>query len=51
MLLIQNFAKFPATPPGILAHLIKLPFVRKNPGMKKLLLQHPNMPGEVKRNL
>jgi hypothetical protein len=51
MLLIQNFAKFPATPPGILAHLIKLPFVRKNPGMKKLLLQHPNLPGEVKRNL
>jgi len=51
MLLVQNFAKFPATPPGILAHLIKQPYVRKNPGMKKLLLQHPNMPGEVKRNL
>lgn len=51
MLLIQNFAKFPATPPGILAHLMKQAFVRKNPGMKKLLLQHPNMPGEVKRNL
>ena len=51
MLLIQNFAKFPATPPGILAHLMKQAFVRKNPGMRKLLLQHPNMPGEVKRNL
>jgi hypothetical protein len=51
MLLIQNFAKFPATPPGILAHLMKQNFVRKNPGMRKLLLQHPNMPGEVKRNL
>lgn len=49
MLLIQNFAKFPATPPGILAHLMKQNFVRKNPGMRKLLLQHPNMPGEVKR--
>jgi hypothetical protein len=51
MLLIQNFAKFPATPPGILAHCMKQAFVRKNPGMKKLLLQHPNMPGEVKRSL
>lgn len=50
-LLIQNFAKFPATPPGILAHLMKQNFVRKNPGIRKLLLQHPNMPGEVKRNL
>jgi hypothetical protein len=50
MLLIQNFAKFPATPPGILAHLMKQAFVRKNPGMRKLLLQHPNMPGEVKRS-
>jgi hypothetical protein len=49
MLLIQNFAKFPATPPGILGHLMKQNFVRKNPGIRKLLLQHPNMPGEVKR--
>lgn len=51
MLMIQNFAKFPATPPGILAHCMKQPFVRKNPGIKKLLLQHPNMPGEVKRSM
>jgi hypothetical protein len=49
LLLIQNFAKFPATPPGILAHLMKQNFVRKNPGIRKMLLQHPNMPGEVKR--
>lgn len=51
MLMIQNFAKFPATPPGILAHCMKQPFVRKNPGIRKLLLQHPNMPGEVKRSM
>lgn len=51
MLLIQNFAKFPATPPSILAHCMKQAFVRKNPGMRKLLLQHPNMPGEVKRSV
>ena len=49
VLLVTNFCKFPATPPAILAHLIKQPFVRKNPGLRKMLLQHPNMPGEVKR--
>ncbi|HSQ66625.1 MAG TPA: hypothetical protein VLM85_25565, partial [Polyangiaceae bacterium] len=50
MLMIQNFAKFPATPPGVLAHCMKQAFVRKNPGIRRLLLQHPNMPGEVKRS-
>ena len=49
VLFIQNLAKFSATPPGLLAHLMKQPFVRKHAPLKKLLLQHPNMPGEVKR--
>ncbi|MDB4943696.1 MAG: hypothetical protein JWP97_3230 [Labilithrix sp.] len=49
ILFIQNYAKFPATPPALLAHLYKTPFVRKIPPLRKLLLQHPNMPGEVKR--
>ncbi|MBS2017003.1 MAG: hypothetical protein JST00_29215 [Deltaproteobacteria bacterium] len=49
VLFIQNLAKFSATPPGLLIHLFKQPFVRKNPLLKKLLLQHPNMPGEAKR--
>jgi len=51
VLFIQNLAKFPATPPALLAHLVKQPFVRKIAPLKKLLLQHPNMPGEVKRQL
>lgn len=49
ILFIQNLAKFSATPPALLAHLMKQPFVRKHAPLKKLLLQHPNMPGEVKR--
>jgi hypothetical protein len=49
VLFIQNLAKFSATPPGLLAHLMKQPFVRKHAPLKKLLLQHPNMPGDVKR--
>lgn len=51
VLFIQNLAKFSATPPALLAHLMKQPFVRKNAALKKLLLQHPNMPGDVKRQL
>ncbi|AKU95234.1 hypothetical protein AKJ09_01898 [Labilithrix luteola] len=49
VLFIQNLAKFSATPPPLLAHLMKQPFVRKMAPLKKLLLQHPNMPGDVKR--
>ncbi len=51
MIFIHCLAKFAATPPALLAHLYKQPFVRKNPPIRKLLLQHPNMPGEVKRNI
>ncbi len=51
VLFIQNLAKFSATPPALLAHLMKQPFVRKHAPLKKMLLQHPNMPGDVKRNL
>ncbi|MCL2724351.1 MAG: hypothetical protein FWD69_07935 [Polyangiaceae bacterium] len=49
VLFVQNIAKFPAAPPQLLAHLVKQPFVRKIAPLRKMLLQHPNMPGEVKR--
>jgi hypothetical protein len=48
---VQSVAKFGASPPGLLAHLMKQPFVRKNAPLKKMLLAHPNMPGDVKRSL
>jgi hypothetical protein len=48
---VQAVAKFAASPPGLLAHLIKQPFVRKNMAIKKMLLVHPNLPGDVKRNI
>ena len=51
VLFIQNLAKFSATPPALLAHLVKQPFVRKIAPLKKLLLQHPNMPGDMKRQM
>lgn len=48
---VQNVARFGAAPPMLLAHLAKQNFVRRNPGLKKALMQHPNMPGDVKRSM
>jgi hypothetical protein len=49
VLLIQNLAKFRACPPMVLTHMLKQPLVRRQPGLRKLVLAHPNVPGEVKR--
>jgi hypothetical protein len=49
VLFIQNLARFPACPPALLAHLLKQPFVKRQPNLRKLLLQHPNVPTEMKR--
>ena len=49
VLFIQNLARFAACPPALLAHLLKQPFVRNHAALKKLLLQHPNLPGQLKR--
>ncbi len=48
---VQNVARFGAAPPMLLAHLVKQPFVKRNAGLKKALMQHPNMPGDVKRSM
>ncbi len=49
MLCIQNLVRWSATPPQLLRTLLKLPIIRQNVGMRKLLLKHPNMPSDVKR--
>jgi hypothetical protein len=51
VLMIQNLARFPACPPALLVHLLKQPFVRKSPALKKLIFQHPNLPSQAKRSL
>ncbi|MBK9001598.1 MAG: hypothetical protein IPM35_38245 [Myxococcales bacterium] len=51
VLFIQNLARFPACPPALLVHLLKQPFVRKSPALRKVLFQHPNVPSQAKRNL
>ena len=50
IIFIQNLARWSATPPALLAHLLKLNMVRRNIGLAKMLLKHPNVPAEAKRN-
>jgi hypothetical protein len=49
VLFIQNLARWSATPPALLTHLLKTPFARRNIGLRKMLLKHPNTPSEAKR--
>ncbi len=51
ILLIQNLARWSATPPSLLGHLLKMPVVRHNAGLRKMILKHPNTPSELKRTL
>lgn len=51
VLFIQNLARWSATPPQLLVHLLKQPVVRMNVGLRKMLLKHPNVPSETKRAL
>ncbi len=50
VLFIQNLARWSATPPALLAHLLKQPVVRQNVGLRKQILRHRNVPSEVKRS-
>jgi hypothetical protein len=43
-LLVQNLARWGATPPAVLAHLLKQAVVRHQPQLRVLLLQHANTP-------
>lgn len=48
---VTSVVRFSAAPPALLAHFAKLPLVRRNPALRKLLLAHKNLPGETKRAL
>jgi hypothetical protein len=51
VMLIQNLARWNATPPGLLSHILKQPLVKRQVHLKNVLLQHPNTPSEAKRRL
>jgi hypothetical protein len=45
--LIQNLAHWAASPPPLIAHLLKQPLVRRMPQLKNLLMRHPNRPSSA----
>lgn len=51
VLFIQSCARWSACPPALLTHLLKQPLVRQSPGLRKMVLKHPNLPSEAKRKL
>ena len=50
-LLLRNLARWPATPPPLLIHLMRQPQVKRNPSLRNLVRRHPNAPAELKREL
>ncbi len=47
-LLLQNLARWPATPPPVLLHMARQPSVVRNPALRNLILRHPNAPSQLK---
>jgi len=48
-LFIQNLARFSATPPALIAKLLKSPSVQRQPQLRAMLARHPNAGSEAKR--
>jgi hypothetical protein len=48
VLLVENLARWPATPPVVIAHLLKQPMVLRMPQLRTLLKRHPNCPASEK---
>ena len=46
-LLVENLASWPATPPALIAHLLKQPLVRQSQALTLRLKRHPNCPRSV----
>lgn len=48
-LLIRNLAQWPTTPPPVLVHLMKLPQVQRDKPLQQVILRHPNLPSQYKK--
>ena len=44
VMLVQSLARWSATPPALIAHLLKQAIVLRQPRLKTMLYQHPNAP-------
>jgi hypothetical protein len=47
MLLVENLARWPASPPVLLAHLLAQPMVQRSPQLRAMVRRHPNAPRSV----
>jgi hypothetical protein len=47
-LLLENLARWPATPPNLVAHLLQQPLVRRMPNLQAAFKRHPNSPARTK---
>jgi hypothetical protein len=43
-ILVENLARWPATPPTVIAHLLRQPMVMRMPPLRTALKRHPNCP-------
>jgi hypothetical protein len=43
-MIIENLARWPATPPPVILHLLKQPLLRQMPALRAMLKRHPNCP-------
>jgi hypothetical protein len=48
MLIIENLARWPATPPPVILHLLKQPLIRQMPALRAMLKRHPNCPASAR---
>lgn len=48
-LLAQQLAAWSATPPTVLAHLLRQPLVQRAPHLRQAVLRHPNCPSQLRR--
>jgi hypothetical protein len=43
-MIVENLARWPATPPPVILHLLKQPLLRQMPALRTMLKRHPNCP-------
>lgn len=48
MMIVENLARWPATPPPVILHLLKQPLLKQMPTLKAMLKRHPNCPASAR---
>jgi hypothetical protein len=48
MMIVENLARWPATPPPVILHLLKQPLLRQMPALRQMLKRHPNCPASAR---